>query len=431
MEGPSEICSTCGKSPPDTFCICTGLPTIFCNDCYTEHHKQSVGRQHPSYPISILQKCKKDPSYYKILLSRTLSFAEVKAATRERIEVVNSGIARLKKTIQRWADFGYKTVEEMEDEKGRMEASLVEVETTLMDEQPTLSRQYSKIIRDCVERESPKLWLFDYKLNPVEPRSLIDLKNQEYLQYEIPEFPCISGNTLNLCDYRFNQINSLTLSTKFTKGAVFCLLTNSTMLCLGGEPPSALVFQLDLPSRQLRELANTGTPRSYPGIAKVGDFVYVFGSFYPNLATCEKFCITYNFWTNINSNMNIPRNCFAPGVYLEEIFLVSPHQTGNRSIEVFHTKREVFRRLPFELPATVAGYITAFVIEGDLYVLGGIQMAKGKISAEEKMEISAISGANFPLSNCPAFLVGNEVFLVNYKDGALFKFNFASKKVVT
>lgn len=424
MEDCTKLCSVCGKKVTATICICTSVVTLLCDTC-CEISKTS---QHFTYPVTLLPDFEK-PGFMEKLQARTIAFGEVKELTRKRIEVVDQGIAEINATIEEWVKYCRDTIDNLEELKSQIKTSLTEVERTIMEEQPDLKMPYSQIIRSFVESNSVNPWLVEISCNLANPESFIIVKNQANTQYGISDFPYLHGNTLHLYDLCSSKTSTISLSTCFTAGTVFCLLTDHTVLCLGGYPPSSSVCKLDLSSKQLATLPGTKTPRSYPGIAKVGDYAYVFGSFSPLLATCEKLSLSDEVWAHLG-DMNTARCCFTPGVHLKEIYLVGPYG-GNRSIQVFDTQNDTFRTLSFQLPASIASYTTAFAVAGELYVLGGYLLGKWVINSGKEMQVSATTGRSAPLSNCPAFLVDNEVLLVNYSRGALFKLNFMTKTVVS
>jgi len=419
MEAPRHKCSACPK-PAECFCTCATVEALFCEACFFAHFQASRSKQHSTYPAASLPHFKEE-GYLERLQARTVTLPQVRELTLRNLGDVEKCIGELTAEKEKLTKYYIETVEMLSLKKREIEASLQEVEATITEDHPDLASPHSKAMRAYLDRKSTSFELFEYRLNAVDPKHLLDIRSQRCSLYEPRKFPVIFGNSLRLYDLVWKEFTSFTLSVKFTTGTVFCLMDKTKVLCVGSDPASNAVYSLNTSDQQLTAMANLNAPRLYPGTIKVGSFVYTFGSYSPNLASCEKFSLGSN-WTNL-SDMNAPRLAYHPAVYLNDIYLGDP-QGGNRSIQVFNIERETFRVLPFPIPANIPNHIHAFVIAGELYMPGDGYMGRWKIGSTAEMQATAINGGFRFYSNCPAFVVGREVYRVNYSTGALIQLNY-------
>ena len=219
------------------------------------------------------------------------------------------------------------------------------------------------------------------------------------------------------------------LATNFTQGASFCLIDHLHLLCVGGCPSSNLVYELTTNTQQLVPLPLLNAARGYAGVVKVGAFVYAFGSLNPNLASCEKFSLADQAWLNL-PEMNAARGFFQPAVFNTDIYVAGTYG-GSQSIQVLNVVTDTFTTLSIEIPPQVPiAAATGFVVDRKLYLLFDTgQIGKWKIGENPPMTVTSSTGGNW--SNTAAFVQGSEVWLVPYNTGALVKFNYRTKSLVS
>lgn len=433
MEGLSWLCSVCNRSQAGLFCTCSGSEEFYCEGCIAGHFQKNRGRHHLTYDVVELR-------YYKIPGYMERREAQIVALPRVR-EQVGRNVREVEKCIEEYCakteEFiaalnrqKAETVELLSRKKAQIEDSLGEVEATLAEFKPDLKTVYGELIREQLDRNSADFSLFDYELTITKPETCLNLNIEDSVWNGTRKFPCIYGNTLRLYDIKSKDITSFPLSISFTYGSVFCLLSANSVLCLGGSPASSSVYELSLSTLKFTTLPSTNVPRQYPGIAKVKDCVYAFGSYKPNSASCEKLPLSEETWSN-TGNMSEARCCFMPGVYLTDVYLACLYQVSSRTIEVFSTVNEAFRTIPMLLPWTSSGYLHSFFIGNELFILSGTtHMGKWKVGSAGEMWVSALSGGNNTLSNCAVFTVNKEAFLVQYTRGALIKVNIETSQVL-
>lgn len=433
MEGLSWLCSACSRNQAGLFCTCAGSEEFFCEGCIAGHFQKNRGRHHLTYDVAELM-------YYKIPGYMERREAQMKALPRVREEVgksvrevdrcIEEYCAKTEELIAGLNRQKAETVELLNRKKGEIEASLGEVEATLAEFQPDLKTVYGEIIREQLDRSTAEFSLFGYELTIAKPETCLTLNIEDSVWKGTRKFPCIYGNMLRLYDIKSKAISSFPLSLSFTYGSVFCLLSANIVLCLGGSPASSSVYQLDLKTQKFTNMPSTNTPRQYPGVAKVKDNVYVFGSYKPNSASCEKLPLPNEPWTNIGT-MSEARCCFMPGVYLTDVYLAGLYQVTSRTIEVFSTVNEAFRTLSMLLPSVLSSYIHSFFIGDELFILSGTtHIGKWKVDSVGEMWVSAVYGGGNTLSNCAAFIANKEVLLVQYTRGTLVKVSMVTSLVV-
>jgi len=419
------MCSACSSKAAVCFCMCTGTETLLCESCFFLHFQKNITGQHPTFPVTILPQIKQ-PGFMDKLQTRTASLPQVRECAVRNIGEVDKCMAELTCKIEELNKFYSDMMERLREKKREIEESMKEVETTILQEMPELKTPFGKPLRDYLERKSTSLELFQYRLSAFDPKSLLEIMNPSLIS-DYSKFPYVFGNSLRVYDLKLKTSTAFTLAGTFTTGAAFCFLGNNDVLCLGGSP-SSNVYMLDISTQKLSAMPNLNAHRQYPGIIKVDLCVYVFGSYSPNLASCERLSLTNRVWTNLK-DMNSPRFAFQPAVFLSDIFLANP-QGGSRTIEVFNTERETFRTLSFQVPAQISSNICAFVVAEELYLAGNSCACKWKINSTIEPQVIAFPNWLNCYSNSPAFVIGSEVYLVPFSTGNLFKFNFQTNSLV-
>lgn len=426
MEGQGWMCSACSSRAAVCFCMCTGAELLLCDSCFFHHFQKNITGQHPTFPVAILPQIKQ-PGFMDRLQIRTASLHQVRECALMNIGEVEKCMAELTVKIEEMNKYYSDMMEQLREKRREIEESLKEVETTILQDIPELNTPFGKPLRAYLDRKSTAKELFQYRLRDLDLKILLEIKNPTLIS-ECSKFPCVFGNTLRVHDLKLKTCSTFTLAVTFTTGAAFCLLDNSDVLCLGGSPPSNLVYMLDITTQKLQTMPNLNTPRLYSGVIKVGQCVYVFGSYSPNLAVCEKFSLANRVWTNLR-DMNSPRFAFQPAAYLSDIFLANP-QGGSRTIEVFNTETEVFRTLQFQVPAQISSNIFAYVAAEELHLAGNSCVSKWKINSTAEPQVTSFPGLPSCYSSSPALVMGSEVYMVVYSSGNLFKFNYQTNSQV-
>ena len=426
MEAPGLVCSACNSNAAVCFCMCTEAEVLFCSSCFSLHSQENATCQHPTFPVEDLPQVKQ-PGPMERLQVRKDNLPEVQDMALKSLGEVDKCIAELRAKIEELNNFYGKTVERLTEKKREIEESMKEVEATVLQEQPEFNTPFGRPIRDCLEGKSTWLEPFRYKINDFDPSRLLNISEPTPL-LEISKIPCIAWNSLRIYDIKLKQFTSFNLSISFTVGTACCLLDDEHVLCLGGSPASNLTYMVESTTQKVSAMRNLNTPRCYAGVIKVSSNVYAFGSKDPDSATCEKFPLLDQVWTNLK-DMDRTRRCFQPASHLDDIYLAD-HQRNYRSIEVFNTTSETFRNLHFWVPSDLASCITAFVISGELFLASLHQIGRWKINSTEEMETSPHPAWTYDYSNYPAFVIGNEVYFVT-KNPDLFKYNVETKSGTT
>ena len=435
MASHSWVCSMCHMKGAECFCTCTGAQVLLCDTCYPVHYQKNKVRKHATFPISALI-FRHIPGYFERMNARALACPLVREQVLKALATIDCCKAELvAKTETLLAELTRQCkdyVELLQMRRQEIELALKCVEMTLIEDEPILLTTYERILRKYVEKNIVDFTLFEYQLTETSPESLLFLNMQDepFAFIDLKEYPCFYYSQLKLYNLSEMTCTNSVLSRELPKGTTFCLLDCTSVLCMGGSPATTNVLLFQVPLQQFTELQSTHIARAYSGTVRVDAYVYVFGSYNPHSPAVEKFSVKERQWTQINP-MNAARCCFFPGVHLREIYLTSPYPTHNRSIEVFNTVKDTYRTLPFQLPASIDGYVSAFVKEGVLFVIADSQLARWKVGSHEEMSVSAVKKGSAPLSNCPAFVLGREVLLVDYSGGKLMRYSLDSNVVLS
>jgi len=204
------------------------------------------------------------------------------------------------------------------------------------------------------------------------------------------QFAAVLCGTVELYDVATQQSTHSSLSVDFGGGGSYLELENA-LLCIGAQPATTAVFSLDFGSLHLRALPTMCTPRDGPGLAKAGDWVYVFGGWdnHYDLNLCEKFSVEEKQWRPLGS-MHQPRSHFTPCSFRRLIYLLCTISKDHRAMESFDSQTEVFALLPLALPLQLelGCCSVAFVADGELYLLTGYkQMVRWKIDSEREFRL--------------------------------------------
>jgi len=431
MADPGWLCQTCEKAQAVSFCTCTGSATLFCEVCFYGHYQKQMNKQHPTFPISAL-RFRDEDKYFEHLHTRMLQFPRVREQANSCLRV----LAQCKSEVSAATEALLSTLSQhcrdilslLDKRKSEIEAALNAVETSLVEERPDFSIPFAQELRDFTDQEVTDFVLFTYQLNHISPESLllVNLEDQPYALNGLKQYPCLYRGSLSLQDLGTNTKQECTLPQSFTKGTMFCLRSRDVVFCLGGYPATSNAYSYAISRKEFSKLHNMGTARAYPGVALVGSDVFAFGSYNPLSREAEMYT---SEWKALQS-MSTPRCCFSPGVHIKDIYLASPYASSNRAIEVYSTVCHTYRMLAFQLPETLEGYVSAFLLNGELVVLAGTQVGRWRVGEETDMQVTVLKEGSAPLSNCPVYVAGKDALLVDYYSGQLYRFSTETASIV-
>ena len=438
MLGDPHVCNSCKAHQAESFCVCTDPSTLLCEHCFAAHHQKNKTWQHLTYPIAAL-KYAHEPEYLDKLLNRISFFTQIRKQTEQNL-------AKIEKCGQEYAEKAEElihilvtqakeTASSLQQRSRDIEASLAEVEATLVNKDPELQTPYGSIMRDHLDCQSADFDLFHYDINVSLPQSLISLTlgNEVKCFCGLKTFPCISNQGFQLYDFEMNECMSLILPVNFTEGAVFCLLDSRTMLGVGGNPASTAVYSIDFVAFEMLNGPSLSSARAFPGIAKAENGIYVFGGYNPDLSTCEKLGREDHAWSACG-NMSKSRSYFAPCVHQKTIYLADHRSIFSGLIEQFDIKSQTYSILRLGVPCEKLShsgsfapsydkskFAASFVIDEILWVLVNKQIGRWKISSADRFEIIAITG-KMSMGNSSAFVRGSQAFIAGL-DGTLYAFD--------
>lgn len=128
-------------------------------------------------------------------------------------------------------------------------------------------------------RSSEELQVFSYTVSPPDLQTLCQswahYQNHLHGLSQPPFFAAIYKNAVELYNVSTQQSTRHTISVDFGDGGSYITLDRRTVMCLGGNPKSTAVYELDLSSLQLTALPPLRTARNGAGVAKTPRFVYV------------------------------------------------------------------------------------------------------------------------------------------------------------
>lgn len=261
--------------------------------------------------------------------------------------------------------------------------------------------------------------------------------NEEKQSLEVPQespaaslFASVWRNTVVLYDLQTLKSTKHTISEDFGRGGSYILTDKDTLYCLGRDPPSCLVFILDLPTLELSRVPPLNTARGGVGVANTADFMYAFGgSGWSNvLKSCEKYSWQDRRWKPMG-DMKEPRYCFTPCSFRALIYLLCPNNTLR--IETFCPETELFTVLPISLPPYMRkGYSVSFVVNGELcFLTGGMELGRWQI--ESGRDFSLFNTNKGCWSSQPPLIVNSLVFISNNaNNGKVELFNLSSYNFV-
>lgn len=406
----SQVCSACNLQPAELFCGCTIPETILCRNCQIYHGRDILGIAHAFQNISMLPYYK-IPGYFQRVKCRSEFFPQVKALALQSVGEVDRAIGEYKQSIEllmmRIGRHSQQVLSTLENMKrginDEVETALAEVERTMVEDAPMLATRYGAALRYLAENCQPKpLFAFSIEVCSVPPESFVTLNYalQQPQDLVIPaRFAAVHGSAVTLYDLDTDQITRQALPIDIGNSGSSIQLDENTVFCLGGQPVCFQAYLLNLATSSCSNMPHLPSPRSYAGLAKAGDYVYVFGGTdqYGNaLNICERFSIGENAWRNAGK-MTFCRAAFSPICYSSLIYLVSAWGSYSREVETYQPASETFRVLPVALPnALVSSCSVAFVSNGEICLLTDKgQMARWKVQEEMGFRVEITNKACF------------------------------------
>lgn len=246
-----------------------------------------------------------------------------------------------------------------------------------------------------------------------------------------PDFPVLvslSGSQLRIYDLMETKtVSSSSLPRCFSLGTMFCMVEPTKLLWIGGwDPDSNEVYWLDLDSNQISAAAVMPLALGYPGVIRIGKWVYTFGG-HSQRKLCEsaKYSLENNSWT-VLSPMSIPKFAFSPCLFQSDVFLLELCEY--QGAEKFHTQTETYTSLSVALPSVLTSSFNVLVGREMLFLTSERKVWKWNV------ETGVVAAGKFAcetvqphlVSSCPPVYRGNCVYFVEYTQGQLLTFNLIS-----
>ena len=400
MEVANAFCGRCG-SFAQMFCPCTTPETFLCENCVIKHLSEKPGLQHSPKPLAEFTYYT-IPHYYEHFDKRMRNLHRIKDETRTNVlkfdDVIEEFTQKIQGFVTDLTTYAEKVVKELKEMKGKMERdteiALEEVEKTLREENPELNSEYGPLLRKLVETSSSlELFTCTVLSTPVPAQnSLISLETHLASMQDLkPVFASVYGKNAILYDVESQTVTTHPLTMDFGWGGSYQQVNSNSLLCVGADPASTAVFDLDLTFFQLTPLPCLNTPRKGTGIVKVGPYIYVFGgknAYDEHLRSSEKMHLLDKHWSPVRSQMTYPRSWFTPCLHHSLIYLLCALKITSRTVEVFSTIEETFTLLPIQLPmemsiGTFTGSV-AFIVEDELCLLTDKkQIIRWKVGGED------------------------------------------------
>ena len=176
----------------------------------------------------------------------------------------------------------------------------------------------------------------------------------------------------------------LTLPSKIPGSRSYCFIGNTRLLVVAGPNSSRDIRAVDLLTLTITPKNPLVVGRSWPGVYHYADYVYIFGGHSTSNTvntSSEKYSLKSELCVEIGS-MKYPRSCFTPCLWKEEIYLPAI-DSGDKPVEVFTPRTEVFRVTPLVLNDRVFGAVS-YVVDGELIVLlYGKTLGKWRVGSQD------------------------------------------------
>jgi len=429
----NRTCQMCEENEANHFCRCLGPPTLFCLDCMGRHTAKYSQAIHQVMPIAALNH---NPDEYRRKSEALAKAADALRSNVERMEqfcldfdeIMQQCVNYLTEYRSRWLGFLQTEkeqlrflIEEAVNEcthcfgEGSQPVNLLALALWIFPPEKLQVVNFSvtrpdveDLLQTCVTYQNYLKELCTSASNQLHEQSkarVVDLPSRL--------FAAVWDDNLMLFDLNSQQSTHHILPVNFSKGGSYVSLSSTTLFCLGGDPPSIAVYEVDLLSLQLNPLSPLRTPRAFAGVATASNFVYVFGGgddSYTHLKSCEKYGLQDRHWHPLK-DMQHARMSFTPCVFRTSIYLLCSLSTT--VIEIFSPVTEDFSVFPVSLPPTMKGsFSVAFVVHEELYVLtSGKQMGKLKVGSEKEFRLFAT--AKGCCSTQPPLVVDTLVLIAN------------------
>ena len=200
------------------------------------------------------------------------------------------------------------------------------------------------------------------------------------------------------------------------EGAVFCMLDRRRALALC----KTMVAEVDLVDFRVKNWPKMLVERVFPGVAKVGETVYVFGGYYRHSlqSSCES--VTERVWTALPSMNNVRFN-FTAVVFRSQVYL--PGVAYSSALEVFTPATLQFHCL--SVPGDgIWNNGVAFVDENEDLVICTVGGRVGRLNLpkeEVRFRVDLMIASSFALaqSYVRPVIVDRLVYWVNCSSGRL------------
>lgn len=386
---------------------------------------QSPELAHVSYPISAYQY-KGVTDYFERLQERGERVPQVCEALVKNLEVIDHCVEELNESVEKAITdlkvyLSTETQRLMQVRKQfqrDLDEARAEVERTMCEEHPKLQAKYAPLLRYGTP-ESDSLQLFRYCLRAWKPEvRLVDVSDslmQDYCGWMIPR---VMSTGIQLHDLQTGEETSLQVT--LPKNAMTCLVDTQTLLCLGGQQEFATAQLVKLSTGLITELPPMSIPRFSAGILKWQQQVFVFGGNDPATAQCERLCLTAQVWSPLSS-MHRAKHAFSPCRYEDSIYLPA----AGEELEVFSLLSETFNLLAYTIPLK-PGPTVGFLVEKELYVLAGGQLARKLLASDMSVTEMEGSSGDSCATAIPPMRLGEQIFWVRPIDSAIIRFNTLS-----
>ena len=426
----TKQCEFCEEQTASHFCSCANPPALFCMDCCHYHKAQSCSDPHQILSVSTLGMS------LEAYMQKKEAIAEGAAALRKNLKLIDEFCREfddmVRKCISDLTEYRSKWLQRMQAEKEELRASIeaaVQETTDSLDQGLVVMSPLAQAVwtLSCEE-----LQLVSYSVMPPDVQTLCQTwaSYQNQLQslcmpfsFQVPRdvFASVWCNTVEVYNLKSRQSTNHTLSVDFGHGGSYIQVDRHTLMCLGADPASSEVYDLDLFSHELTALPPLLASRGFAGVAKVAQFVYVFGgrNSAKRLKSCEKYDLQGREWQPLSS-MQERRSYFTPCLFRSLIYLPCP---VTPLIEAFCPETEVFTVLSVCLPSQLDYGSVSFVAKGELCILTDDgQMGQWKIESEGEFRVSGTDRECW--SAQPPMILDSVVFIAN--EGKIEKWSLES-----
>lgn len=206
----------------------------------------------------------------------------------------------------------------------------------------------------CREDSSPKLWFRTCWLS----RSIPILLSSKCTCYALPSLK--------------TRTTLFETQTKVNIASVYCWLSPSILLCCGGGCRNT-TYEIHTFSGQIRQLANIFKERSWAGIVKHQNLIYIIGGSFEGAyrQSAEKYDPPTNSWRVLEGRLIKGRNGFTPFVYADKIYCAGRWD----DVEVLNPDSEFFTALSVKLPMGDYWGLSV-VVDNYMIVVRGSQVLK-------------------------------------------------------